>query len=285
MTNRKLIITDLDGTLLNNKSELSKTTINAVKKLVKAGHIFCISTGRPLRSAIKFQNQLGLDTLISTLNGGVISKPSDPDFTSISFSFSSEVLMQILLNEDVKKYTNYVVVENPNCTYFICKQMKVKMTEGLLNRFHIDKDSLIYIKDVKNINLRDPLLNPISILISLNKDHVDKVSFSIKSLLDTFIIRMWNDIDDQKNVIIEINTLFSTKRTAMKYMSCYYGISLKDTYAFGDNENDIEMLQSLPHAFAMKNAIPNLKLISYKITKFNNDKDGVVKELLNELKP
>ncbi len=281
--NRKLIISDLDGTLLNNKSELSNFTIKAVKKIIDAGHIFCISTGRPLRSAIKFYNQLGLNTIISTLNGGALENPSDKNFDDIYFSFDKNVLLNILKNKEVINYTNYIVIENTSCTYFICQNEEIKVNKKLLNRFHIEKDLLLHIKNPNKINWEDEKLKPVSILLSLKKEHIDKVSFSIKTLLDTFIIRMWN-IENDDNVVIELNALFSTKGNSMKYLSCYYGISLSNTYAFGDGENDIEMIKSSRNAYAMKNALPSVKLFSYKITDFNNDQDGVAKQILKELK-
>ena len=56
----KALFTDLDGTLLNSKSEISEGNRTAVEKLRKAGHHIVLTTGRPLASAIKQANVLGL---------------------------------------------------------------------------------------------------------------------------------------------------------------------------------------------------------------------------------
>ena len=69
LDNRCLIIVDLDGTLLNQKAEITKKTYNTVKKIINAGHKFCIFTGRPLRNSKKFHDLLNLDTPIVNYNG------------------------------------------------------------------------------------------------------------------------------------------------------------------------------------------------------------------------
>lgn len=284
-TNKKLIIADLDGTLLNNKGELSEKTIKVVKKINKMGHIFCISTGRPLRSAIKFYNQLGLNTIISTLNGGVLSNPSDNNFNDLFFTFSKDVLRRILLDKNVQNLTNYIVVESLNCTFLISKKDDLNINKNFLNKFHIDEKTLIHTNDSESLFSDDVVVQPVSVLISSNKENIDKISFSIKTILNTFVIRVWEDEYDGKNqkVIIELNTLFSTKGTSMKYLSSFYGRQLNKIYAFGDGENDLEMLRSSENAFAMKNALPSAKLVSYKITDKSNDNDGVALQLMKEL--
>ncbi|MGL5246234.1 MAG: HAD family hydrolase [Mycoplasmoidaceae bacterium] len=284
-TSKKLIIADLDGTLLNNKSELTEKTIKVIKKINELGHIFCISTGRPLRSAIKFYNQLGLNTIISTLNGGVLSNPSDKNFNDLFFTFHKDVLKRILFDKTVQDLTNYIVVESLNSTYLISKKEDLKINQKFLNKFHIDKKTLIHTSDSDSLFIEEKIIQPVSVLISTTKENIDKISFSIKTILNTFVIRVWDDVGDKKNekVIIELNTLFSTKGTSMKYLSSFYGRQLNRIYAFGDGENDLEMLKSSENAFAMKNAAASVKLISYKITGKSNDNDGVALQLMKEL--
>ncbi|MGL5591488.1 MAG: HAD family hydrolase [Mycoplasmoidaceae bacterium] len=284
-TSKKLIIVDLDGTLLNNKSELTEKTIKVVKKINELGHIFCISTGRPLRSAIKFYNQLGLNTIISTLNGGVLSNPSDENFSDLFFTFHEDVLRRILIDKHVEDLANYIVVESLNCTYLISQKEDLKINKKFLNKFHIDKKTLIHTTNSVSLFSSERVIQPVSVLISTTKENIDKISFSIKTILNTFVIRVWDDEGDKKNekVIIEINTLFANKGTSMKYLSAFYGKQLNKIYAFGDGENDLQMLRSSENAFAMKNGVPSVKLISYKITEWSNDNDGVALQLMKEL--
>ena len=52
-----IIFCDLDGTLLNKKSEISKESEAYIKKIVAAGNLFVIATGRPYAGSIRFYNQ------------------------------------------------------------------------------------------------------------------------------------------------------------------------------------------------------------------------------------
>ena len=69
---RYLIISDLDGTLLNNNVELDPLTIKVVKELVSRGHVFAIVTGRPPHGALDIYKKLGLKHLMINFNGSFI---------------------------------------------------------------------------------------------------------------------------------------------------------------------------------------------------------------------
>jgi hydroxymethylpyrimidine pyrophosphatase-like HAD family hydrolase len=80
-------------------------------------------------------------------------------------------------------------------------------------------------------------------------------------------------------MVIEINSIFSSKGTALKYLSSYYGIPLDSCVAFGDGDNDAEMLRKAFYGYAMKNGSPTSKLSSRFLTEFDNEKNGVAIEL------
>lgn len=58
MADTKMIVTDLDGTLLRDDKTISPYTIEVIKKVQQAGHKFVIATARPMRVAKKFLNLL-----------------------------------------------------------------------------------------------------------------------------------------------------------------------------------------------------------------------------------
>ncbi|MBP5408344.1 MAG: HAD-IIB family hydrolase [Bacilli bacterium] len=67
---------DLDGTLLNDKAELTDETIRYVKNLDKEKYKFVITTGRPYLGMIKFYKQLGLDTFVICNSGTSVLLPN-----------------------------------------------------------------------------------------------------------------------------------------------------------------------------------------------------------------
>ncbi len=72
----------------------------------------------------------------------------------------------------------------------------------------------------------------------------------------------------------------SGKTAAIKALTEFSGISLKDTVAFGDDLNDIEMLRLCGTGVAVANAIPEVREAADMIT-FSNDEDGVAGWLAN----
>ncbi len=278
--NRKLIISDLDGTLLNDKSQLSKQTIAAVKKISDQGHVFCISTGRPYRSAIKFYKQLGLKTVMSTLNGSHITNPTDKNFLPINLTFSKTILSRLINNKKITSHINFMVVENYDCTYIIEKNQKVDLENPIFENFHIMDETTQIIKESEIKKIQKDLN---SILMSVKRKDLDLISFEIKSLIATLVVRDWSLPNNDEDIIIEINSRYADKGGFLKYVSCYYGIPYSEAYTFGDGTNDMGMLEKTLNAFAMKNGCTSAKLVSYRITEDTNDEDGVVKTLLKEL--
>lgn len=276
---RKLVICDLDGTLLTKDQTISNYSIKTINKLQKKGHIFCIATGRPIRSAINYYNQLGLNTIMANLNGSIISNPSNPNFSLINLSFSKDIIKLIFENKSLMKYIGCIFVENVDGAFVLADKKNDLIKTEFLAKFHIDKDS-------ENVNLFrfdefdkiDKDINSVLIYLT-NKDYIDDVTFKIKNITSTLIVRTWSLPQDHEGTVIEINSIFSNKGTVAKFLSSYYAIPLINTYSFGDGENDIEMLQKT-NGYAMKNGCHIAKLISGKITSKTNDGDGVAKQLV-----
>ncbi|MCA0755552.1 Cof-type HAD-IIB family hydrolase [Paenibacillus sp. N4] len=72
MGNYKLIALDMDGTLLNERTEISAENAEWIQKALDAGITVSFSTGRGFRSALPFAEQLKLETPMITVNGGEI---------------------------------------------------------------------------------------------------------------------------------------------------------------------------------------------------------------------
>jgi len=75
----KILFSDLDATLLNDRKEIEGDTAAAIDEMLKQGSVFAICTGRPLASARAVAAQFGLDRsgcYIAAYNGGVLYDPS-----------------------------------------------------------------------------------------------------------------------------------------------------------------------------------------------------------------
>ena len=75
MTEKHLIVLDLDGTLLTDNKTISSRTKKTLLKLKEDGHEVMIATGRPFRSSELYYRELGLTTPIVNFNGAFVHHP------------------------------------------------------------------------------------------------------------------------------------------------------------------------------------------------------------------
>ena len=80
---------------------------------------------------------------------------------------------------------------------------------------------------------------------------------------------------------LEIVTYGIDKSTGIQHLSRYYGIPTEDVLAFGDEDNDLEMIEFAGHGVAMNNAIDSLKAIADDITSLPHNEDGLAHYLIN----
>lgn len=277
LDNRCLIISDLDGTLLNQNSEISNETINTIKKIIKMGHKFCIATGRPLRNSKKFYELLDLHTPMVNYNGAFISCPNKPNFKPLEFSISKKVVIDLFSDKKIIDIIDNALIETQAGSYFLYRPKTKKELNATLQHFHIAN-----VKSVKYMNGDPKALkgDVLSILINLSDSNYKRVSdlmYYIKLHSSTMLIRSWSE--EILGTIIEINSFFATKGMALRFISAYYNIPLERIYAFGDSDNDIDMLSTGVNSYAMRNGTYIAKMAASKITQLTNKQDGVAFEL------
>lgn len=71
-----VIISDLDGTLLNSRQRISATNVEALARFRQAGGLFVIATGRPWQSALPYARELGLEQPLIVCNGAQLYCPA-----------------------------------------------------------------------------------------------------------------------------------------------------------------------------------------------------------------
>ena len=275
---RFLIMSDLDGTLLNNESDVSPLTVRTIKKLVASGHIFVIITGRPPQNSVHIYRKLGLKHLMCNLNGAYIWNPSDNDFIPVNLCFSANIVVRILSSKLVMKYVDNFVIENYNGTYI---RYKPKLSEEAaeFSSFHIRPgQTVVEVGDNVSI-LKEADCHSVLVQVKDNdKDNLNKLIFELRLFSPTLVTRVWKD--EYLGYMVEVTTKFANKGTALDYLSNYYSIPRENCIAFGDADNDCEMLQTATYGYAMMNGTAAAKLAASYITKYTNDKDGVAKVIV-----
>lgn len=268
MSEKYLIALDLDGTLLTDKKEISPNTKKVIAKAREEGHIVMIATGRPYRSSEMYYRELGLDTPIVNFNGAFIHHPKDNHFGFYHSPLDMDVAKDIV--ETCLSYSFHnIIAEIMDDVYFHYHD------EKLIDIFNLGKPN------VTTGDLRRSLTgSPTSMLIHTDENEIHHIR---KHLTEVHA-----EVIDQRSWaapfhVIEIIRSGLNKAEGLKKASDYYQIPPERIIAFGDEDNDLEMIDYAGHGIAMGNAIDPLKSIAKDVT-LTNEKDGVgvyLNDLLN----
>ncbi|WP_163537091.1 Cof-type HAD-IIB family hydrolase [Gracilibacillus sp. YIM 98692] len=270
MQEKHLIALDLDGTLLTDRKEISPYTKNIVHKAIQEGHIVVIATGRPHRASIMYYQELGLDTPMVNFNGALIHHPHDHKW---------DVLHSPLPNRTAKKIiqTCYEFKVDNIFAEIRDEMFLDRYDEQILNMFsHPQQKEIITIGSLKNHLKEDPT----SLLIHPKNHHIEELRKYLDDEHASVIEhRKWGVPWD----IIEVVRKGINKAVGLKKIAHYYHIPQSHVIAFGDEDNDLEMIDYAGVGVAMGNAIDSLKDISNHQTN-TNQADGIGTFLLEYLK-
>lgn len=266
--NRYLICSDIDGTLMTSKQNISQETINYIQKLQNQGHLFFLATGRMYLSAQKIADSINSHIGVIASNGGIFSLNDK----IITHTFDIEAL-KIVYQESLKYQLPLFLFTSHTIYYslFLPDYFQNDTNQGRIDSGK--KENYIKIHNLKElISHKDEYVSAIIIeeerlddLDSLKKVLTKQKSLSISS-------SYFNNI--------EIIPRGISKATAIQEIQNFHQISKNQTIVFGDGCNDIEMFGVAKYSVAMKNAQNNVKKAAHYITDSNND-DGVYHFLRN----
>lgn len=256
----KMVVSDLDGTLLNSNSEIPNRNKLAIKKLNELEIPFILASGRSDELMKAPVYELGIDHDVIMCNGGMIGNP-----------INGNVSHNILLHEEEVKIIVNLCEEN-SIKYLLFNKSKISTQENYRVEYFRKQNSK-YSKDQKiNFTLIDDIemfdqyddVNKILIL--------DEKNNFISLFNDLKLPRELSVVVSQRG-FVDINPPNVSKGAALKLISESYDIPLKNIAVFGDQDNDETMLEIAGYGVAMANASPKAKAAANYRTKSNVD-DG-----------
>lgn len=254
-----LIVLDLDGTLLTDEKVISEKTARTLKKAEEKGHQIMIATGRPFRASSVYYRQLGLTTPIVNFNGAFVHHPTDRSWKTVHETISLPVVMDVVDAMKDFRFHN-IVAEVMDDVY-----MQVH-DEKLLDILSFG-DPII-----KEGDLRKSLqIDPTSLLIHADSKNVDPIRKHLADVhAEVIDHRRWGAPFD----VIEIVRHGLNKAVGISHVSKWLDIPQERIIAFGDEDNDLEMIDYAGVGVAMGNGIDRLKSIANEVTLTNNE-DGI----------
>ena len=269
----KILFTDLDGTLLNNDSEVSAGTKAFLNEFLAAGNKLVLSSGRPKDSVLEVKNNAGLTQpgILLICSNGALVYDCDSDKPilerTLPLSYVSHLQKEAdTLSLHIQTYTRDSIV---------CRE-EDEQIRFYRRRIHLP---LILAEDYTSVLTAEPY-KMLAIDLHDHKkllDFCDRIADWAKDKIDYIFSNEW---------YLELFVKEAGKGNAVRFVCDYYGVPLSDAYAAGDADNDISMIQAAGCGIAMANAPQEVKEAADIVTRLDNDKDGLaecMKELLNDL--
>ncbi|WP_088103559.1 Cof-type HAD-IIB family hydrolase [Halalkalibacter urbisdiaboli] len=268
MADPYLIALDLDGTLLTDNKTISNRTKETISKARQAGHIVVISTGRPYRASIQYYQELNLNTAIVNFNGAFVHHPFDSSFGTHHTPLDLKTAKTIIETCEAFQVSNIMVevIDDFYLRYFD----EVFVDAFTAGQTPVEHGNLLHI-------LKD---DPTCVLIHPQDHHVKELrQLLVDAHASVIDQRIWGAPWN----VIEVIKAGMNKAVGLKKVADFYGIPRERIIAFGDEDNDFEMIEYAGQGVAMGNGIAELKTLANAVTK-TNEEDGIsiyLEEALN----
>jgi hypothetical protein len=269
----KLIALDLDGTLLNRNKEISSENLEVINKVIDKGYEVVIATGRGYYLAKGLINSIKRPMTILANNGNILRSSKDDKVIFSKFINKADFKNVLLLG---KSYDLHPII---HVDYYLDKidmiieddysqaKYKAYLTKND-NRFKKISDDSIYDID-----------RALAIVYPGKKAMLNEFSLEInKRFPNRYNSHLLEKIDMAEAMFEVMNPQGSKWKSIVEYSNSK-GIRPEEIIAFGDDNNDIEMIVNSGLGVAMKNGSSLIKEVADIISERDNENSGVAFEL------
>lgn len=256
---KKIIFFDIDGTLIHHQGgikQIPDTVIHQMNRLKRAGYLLFIASGRPY----------------SFINDSITSYPFDGYILSngAHVEYKNELLFHKPMEfKETKKLIKKL--KSLQCEYIIETKFESYL-DSSYSEFHE-----FFINCGINESLLIPTFNEELVIAEALKIEVNAKE-DVREELESYIKGKFNyDSHGTKNAF-EIYASEVTKAVGVKKVLKHFSIDSQNSYAFGDGQNDLEMLQEVGTGIAMGNAAAEIKAVANKVCG-HVDEEGLAKAL------
>jgi Cof subfamily protein (haloacid dehalogenase superfamily) len=253
--NYRLIALDVDGTLLNDRYELTERTKRTVRDVHEAGATIVLCTGRSPVNTLPLMEELGLEGTLITHNGAATISSGDRRIVH-QFPFAVEQLAELV------RY---------------CRERKIHLDVCTPFRLYIETD----LSEAEAAMYRKFMLEPdrLDDVLALGEAPVKFTVFGDKAAINR-VEEDWRNMSLPLTVLrsgdyfIDIMHPEATKGNALKRLAESLGIERSQVMAIGNYYNDLEMIRFAGLGVAMENSPDEVKREADVVTASNNE-DGV----------
>ena len=251
----ELFVSDLDGTLINSKREVTKKSLKILNKLIEEGVNFTIATARTPATTVEILKNLNLKLPVALMNGVVIYDTKELRYIDIK-GIEKEAVNKVLdiFKNHKKSPLVYGVKDNHLWVYH--KEFE-NVYEYNFYKERADKKLKTFVK-VEDYNGSLSESNIINFVAFDNYEKIKAIAEEIKCI-EGITVNYYKDVYEEC-YFLEAYSSEASKANGIKYLSKY--IEYSKVICFGDNLNDIPMFELADEAYATANAAEEIKKIA-----------------------
>lgn len=265
----RLVAIDLDGTLLNSRSEVSTANREALVAAAAQGVHLLLVTGRRFHSARPFVDRIPCPITVISSNGARIGSSSGEVYyrNFLPRAVASQVL------EITREYRPYTVVifDHPGRGQVLMEDNAVP--EGPLGWYL--RTSPECLEQVLSLEGALPAEDPVQVMFGGPPVRIEPVEPLLRASSAGAVVHLtWTKYLTRDVSILDVMNQSCSKGGALKFWAERCGVTASEVMAIGDNYNDLDMLQFAGQPVLMGNTSPGLAREGWPVT-LSNDQDGV----------
>jgi Cof subfamily protein (haloacid dehalogenase superfamily) len=261
----KVVISDLDGTLLNTDHQISEYTKTVFQKLHSENYLIIVATGRHHLDALPIVESLGCPVYLVTSNGARIHSPAKE--LLFSFDIASDAIKSVLDLDIDSEFTTVLFKEE---VWQTNKENKKLNSFQTVMNYPPEIVDFNFVEDLSAIKLfftHNSHQKLVELKDKIMEDHSDNFHFAFSL---PFCLEFMDKSVDKSVAILKILEIEK--------------FTFEESIAFGDGFNDERMLISAGKSLIMENAVESLKnKLPLLEVIFSNDNDGVAKYLSQKI--
>ena len=270
MNNYKMIVTDMDGTVLGTDHNITEDNKIALKKAEDMGIKVVFATGRFHESAKVHIDFLEEKMPIISSNGSIIKNPITDEVLYCN-SIAQDKCIQIIDILD-KYHLKYQIYTDEIVLQKYDTEEEKQIIIDFIKKVFSDKCEIIFKKDLKE-SIKNKNILKFNLMELDRVELIDTVRTDLNKIDGVEITSSWKNN-------LEIMAKGSTKGKAVEFLSNLLNINMEEIIAFGDNYNDVSMIEVVGTGVAMGNAEEGVKNIADYVTDTNSE-SGVAKAIDN----
>lgn len=240
----KLVVSDLDGTLIDRDEVLNEAVVRMVSRLKEQGTLFTVATGRVEAMADHYVKRLNIEIPYIACNGATIIRSGEVLQRN---QIPASGLREMLQEADEMGMSIIYTIEG---TEFIFRPTNWILSQReTFDRYHDER----WIEDEEWDTL---LIDKVTVLDDIRDGRIGRIDDMCKSLSHLYGYTRYTD------KAVEIVERSSNKGIAVRKLADMLGMDLSEVMVIGDHQNDIEMLQEAGLGVVVANGIDAAKAVA-----------------------